>query len=128
MRAAWLTGIVLLAASAATASPLTFADNRPSRLILPSQDTVVGRYALAREQADSVLLGNEASRTHYTPSKSSFGLGPIRADGAQEEGFGRRRGLRPRYRLEGVNVLGGSVGGSIDGRGAMLSLHWGGNS
>lgn len=128
MRAAWLTGIVLLAASAVTASPLTFADNRPSRLILQSQDTVVGRYVLAQARADSVLLGDEAARTHYTPSRSSFGLGPIRADGAQEEGFGRRHALRPRYRLEGVNILGGSVGGTIDGRGAMLNLHWGGNN
>ncbi len=128
MRAAVLTGIVLLTASAANANPLTFSGNPPSRLVLPSLDAVAGRYALARARADSVLLGDESSRIHYTPSQAGFGIGPIRADGADSDGLGRRHGLRPHYRLEGVSVLGGSVGGSIDGRGAMLSLHWGGNN
>lgn len=128
MRAAWLAGIVLLTASAAAAGPLTFPDNRPSRLMLPSQDSIAGRYALARARADSFLLGDEAAHTRYTPPQQGFGIGPIRADGTDADSLGRRRGLRPRYRLQGFSVLGGSIGGSVDGRGAMLNLHWGGNN
>jgi hypothetical protein len=32
--------------------------------------------------------------------------------------------FKPHYRLEGVSLLGGSVGGSVDTRGGMLTLNW----
>jgi hypothetical protein len=128
MRAAVLTGLLVLTAPAVNANPFALPDNQPPRLTLPSQDAFAGRYAQARAKADSALLDDETGRLHYTPSAGGFGIGPIRADGADADGLGRRHGPKPHYRLDGVSVLGGSVGGSVDGRGAMLSLHWGGNN
>ena len=125
MRAAVLTGLLIFAASAACAKPFAVSDNPPIRINLPTQDTLISRYALARARADSPLLDEDSSRSHYTPSNNGFGIGPIRADGNETVGLGRRGSPKPRYRLEGVSVLGGSVGGTIDGRGAMLALHWG---
>jgi hypothetical protein len=124
MRAAALTGLLVLTAFAANANPLAAPDNE--HFTLPSQDAVAGRYALARARADSALLGGDTARVHYTPTERGFSIGPLRADGAQEVGLGRRGGFKPHYRLEGVSVMGGSVGGTVDGRGAMLSLRWGG--
>jgi hypothetical protein len=119
MRAAALTGFLLLTASAAQANPLA------ERLALPSQDALTARYAfLAR--ADPALLGD--AHIHYTPSARGFSIGPFHADGAETVGLGRRGGLKPHYRLEGVSIMGGSVGGTVDGRGAMLSLHWSDNN
>jgi hypothetical protein len=126
MRAAVLTGLLIFAASAACAKPFAIPDSPPSGITLPSQAALDGRYALARARADySPLLDEYPSRFHYTPSDNGFGIGPIRADGNETVGLGRRGGPKPRYRLEGMSVLGGSVGGTIDGRGAMLALHWG---
>lgn len=124
MRAAALTGLLVLTAFAAHANPLAISDSH--RLTLPSPDATAERYALARARADSVLLDGDTTRVHYTPSRRGFSIGPFHADGTEEVGLGRRGGFKPHYRLEGVSVMGGSVGGSVDGRGAMLSLHWGG--
>jgi hypothetical protein len=121
MRAAALTGLLLLTASPVCANPFALPQSQHITL-----SPVAARYAVARD--DSVLLNEDRARVHYTPSQRGFGIGPIRADGADSDGLGRRHGPRPRYRLEGVSVLGGSIGGSIDGRGAMLNLHWGGNN
>lgn len=124
MRAAALTGLVVLTAFAAHANPLAIPDRQ--HLVLPSSDAIAGRYALERARADSVLLEGDAARVHYTPSGRGFSIGPFEADGTTEVGLGRRGGFKPHYRLEGVSVIGGSIGGSVDGRGAMLSLRWGG--
>lgn len=123
MRAAMMTGLLVFVASAACAKPFAIPDSPTSRITLPSQAALDSYYALAR--ADSPLLHEDSSRFHYTPSNDGFGIGPIRADGNETVGLGRRGGPKPRYRLEGVSVLGSSVGGTIDGRGAMLALHWG---
>jgi hypothetical protein len=126
MRAAVLTGCLLLTASEVHANPLAFPQNQ--RLAMPSADVMAGRDALARARAQLSLPDREIIHVRYTPSQHGFGIGPLRADGSDMDGLGRRRGLKPHYRLEGVRLLGGSIGGSIDGRGAMLSLHWGGNN
>ncbi|HEY1837733.1 MAG TPA: hypothetical protein VGG36_08765 [Rhizomicrobium sp.] len=126
MRAVVLTGLLLLTASAVHANPLSLSESQ--RLTLPSADVMAGRYALVRARAQSMLPDRDAIHVHYTPSQRGFGIGPLRADGTDSGGLGRRHGLKPHYRLEGVRLLGGSIGGSIDGRGAMLSLHWGGNN
>jgi hypothetical protein len=125
MRAAVLTGLLFFVASAACAKPFAIPDSPTSGITLPLQAEMNGRYALARARADSPLLDEDSSRSHYTPSNNGFGIGPIRADGNETVGLGRRGGPKPRYRLEGVSVLGGSFGGTVDGRGAMLALHWG---
>jgi hypothetical protein len=125
MRAAVLTGLLLLPVSAAFAAPLSAPE---SHLTLPSQEMLTARYALARADADATLPDAGGERIRYQPADRRFGFGPVRADGEDASGLGRRHAPRPRYRLEGVSLLGGSVGGSIDGRGAMLSLHWAGNN
>ena len=122
MRAIALMGLLILPASAATAAPSGFPGGQ---LVLPSQEMFAVPFALARAKADATLPEDIGLHTHYLSSERGFSVGPLRVDGTDTAGFGRRRGLKPRYRLEGVSVLGGSIGGSIDGRGAMFSLHWG---
>jgi hypothetical protein len=54
-----------------------------------------------------------------------FSIGPIHADAVTR--FSGRSGkahMVPHYRVEGVTVFGGSIGGSIDGRGGMVTLNW----
>jgi hypothetical protein len=117
-----LMGLLLLAAPAASADPFA-----PSKITLPSQETFAGRFAAAQARAKATLPDDYGSHAHYIPSDGGFGIGLLRAHGTDTAGFGRRHGPKPRYRLDGVSVLGGSIGGSVDGRGAMLSLHWSDN-
>jgi hypothetical protein len=55
---------------------------------------------------------------------SGFSVGPIRADSITRFSRNGKARLSPHYSLEGVTVLGGSIGGSVDGRGGMLTLNW----
>ena len=126
MRTGVLAGLVFFSASAACAQPVAFSDNPASPGIrLPSADQFTG--AMMRDRADVPPLENDATSLRYTPSSREFAIGPLRADSAGASGIGHRPGVKPHFRLDGVSVLGGSVSGSMDGRGGMLSLHWGGN-
>jgi hypothetical protein len=54
-----------------------------------------------------------------------FSIGPFHAEAMTNySGRGRRQRLTPHYRLEGMTVLGGAIGGSVDGRGGMVTLEW----
>jgi hypothetical protein len=124
MRPGVLAGLVFFSASAACAQSVAFSD-KPPGIRLPSADQFAG--AMARDRADVPPLDNDAGHFRYTPSSREFGIGPLRADTAGMSGIGHRPGVKPHFRLDGVSVLGGSISGSMDGRGGMLSLHWGGN-
>lgn len=57
----------------------------------------------------------------YDPLKgSTVSVGPLRA----RLGGSAKRAHIARYRLEGVDIMGGSVSGTFDGRGARLNLRW----
>ena len=58
-------------------------------------------------------------------ASQGFSIGPFHAEAVTRyAGRGRRQHLAPHYRLEGVSVFGGAVGGSVDGRGGMVTLEW----
>jgi hypothetical protein len=129
MRPGVLAGLVFFSASAACAQPAAVLDNlRSPGIMLPSADDFAAGYAKAQKPADFPPLTDDSSRLQYIPSSSEFGIGPLRADTAKSVGTGRRASVKPGFRLEGVRVFGGSISGSLDGRGGMLALHWGGNN
>lgn len=120
MRAAVLAFVVVTAqvpgALAASNMPST-PDPRAPHLSIPDEP----RFTPRQRDADLPLLGPQMAQ----PASAGFSIGPFRAEGMREEaGRGRRMRLAPHYRLEGVSVLGGAVGGSVDGRGGMLTLDW----
>lgn len=54
-----------------------------------------------------------------------FSIGPFHAEAVTRYASrGRRAHMAPHYRLEGLTVLGGALGGSVDGRGGMVTLEW----
>jgi hypothetical protein len=69
------------------------------------------------------LLGPERSLP-FAQNKG-FSIGPFHAEAVTRYGGrGRRAHMAPHYRIEGLSVLGGAVGGSVDGRGGMVTLEW----
>ncbi len=73
----------------------------------------------------SSLSGEEAWRRMDDPGEpapgASLHLGLLTLD----SGMGADGKMHlARYRLEGVSVLGGSISGSVDGRGARLFVKW----
>jgi hypothetical protein len=134
MRAAILMSVAL-AATAGHAAPLAstgpMADLQPG---LPTLDTAhPGRAALdlsgherfiePTQHTDLPLLGPE--RAPPVSGSGGFAIGPFHADTVTK--FSRRGGkahVAPHYRLDGVSVFGGAIGGSVDGRGGMLTLQW----
>jgi hypothetical protein len=126
MRAAVLTGLLLFAACPARAESFAVLHNarQPQRLALPSQDMLAGHYAARSEKADWPLLGRDAARAHFTQADSGFSIGPFHAEAGKTMGLGRKPHMAPHYRIEGLRVMGGTVGGTIDGRGALFTLHW----
>jgi hypothetical protein len=74
-----------------------------------------------RHRADLPLLGPQPT----LPPSPGFSIGPLHAEGfSREVGKNGRVRFKPHYRLEGVSVLGGSIGGSVSTRGGMLTLNW----
>jgi hypothetical protein len=119
MRSAILAGILVLAATVATAKP-PLAPDAPFQLKIPSEDRMAATYALRAGQSDALAL-NRPNAPQAPASGLSFG--PIRAEAVADTRPGRRHTVM-QYSLDGVHVFGGAVGGSLSGRGAVLSLHW----
>jgi len=120
MRAAVLVIPLLVAAPAAHAGILLaqkFSAPEPG-LALSSQHAFEPR----RPGDDPPLLGPE--RPPPASAASGFSIGPFRAEMGTSARPGRRARLSPHYRLEGVSVLGGSVGGTIGRGGGMITLQW----
>jgi len=135
MRTAVLLGFALAAASAVHAAPLTNAgpvanlQPGPATLDLEHSDRAAlgfsghGRFVEPARHADLPLLGPE--RAPPLSGTGGFSIGPFHADTITK--FSRRGGkahLAPHYRLDGVTLLGGAIGGSVDGRGGMVTLQW----
>jgi hypothetical protein len=120
MRAAVLAVLLLLPAPAVRAGVvpmLKFSAPEP-RLAIPSQRA----FAPQRPGDDLPLLGPE--RTPPASAESGFSIGPFRAEAGTSFRPGHRSRLSPHYRLDGVSVLGGSVGGTIGKGGGMITLQW----
>lgn len=55
-----------------------------------------------------------------SPAAAAVSIGPVRA----RLGGTARRAHIARYKLEGMDILGGSISGTLDTRGARLYLRW----
>jgi hypothetical protein len=120
MRAA-MFGVALAGAVASGTATIAepFNGAASPKLELPDRPHF-GRHVVTE---DPPLLGPE----HSVPSAQNPGLsiGPFRAEAVTRYGGrGRRSHMAPHYRLEGVTLLGGAIGGSVDGRGGMVTLEW----
>ncbi len=120
MRAAVLGVLFVIAESGAHAGGAAVLAPEPKSfpLALPDQPL----FARPPRAVEPPLLGPE----RQAPSAATgLSIGPFRAVGITNElGRGRHPHPTPHYRLEGVTVLGGAVGGSVDGRGGMVTLEW----
>jgi len=86
-----------------------------SQLRLPSEQDYQ-RFTI-NPSKNGLVFSSPDARAASAPSGAS--LGPIRAE---SEVIGGRRHMH--YRIDGLHFLGGDVGGSIGGRGTVLTLHW----
>jgi len=120
MRAAVLWIPLILAATSSQAQELLLQKFAApgARLSLQSSHG----FSLPHRADDPPLLGPEP----MAPGSASpgFSIGPFRAEAGDDFRPGRRHHLAPRYRLDGVSVLGGSVGGTLSSRGGMITLQW----
>lgn len=80
------------------------------------------KFELPQSRENLPLLGPQ--RPMPGLQNSGFSIGPIHAEAITRYSRSGKPRLAPHYRLDGVTVLGGSVGGSIDGRGGMVTLNW----
>ena len=121
MRAAVLASVFVFTAYTAGARPVVPAISEPAiRLTLPTQDRVVADF-VRRESPDTALI---VSRAAAPPAaRTGFFIEPLPVETTDDPRSARRHRVL-QYRLNGVSVLGGSVGGSLGGPGAVLSLHW----
>ncbi len=98
-----------------------FAGERvPARIDLPSVDSFLYRHA-RREDTEGLTLDNaHVQAPPAGPSGPSINIGSFHAEIG---GTGTHAHLA-HYTLEGVQVMGGSVSGSIDGRSARITIDW----
>jgi hypothetical protein len=90
----------------------------------PTAEAIPLRIRIAPEfrQSDSGIklrLQSDGADGGGTPDIPAVSIGPLRARLG-----GTDKPRIARYRLEGVTVLGGSVSGTVDGRGARVFLRW----
>jgi len=127
MRAALLLGLLLLPAvvQAEPRALFQFDSDREVRppaptpaLILPARESFVP----VRHGADIPLLGRPGLQTP-DQAQPVLSIGPFQLE--QKSQFGRKRRMAfPGYRIGGLKLFGGSLGGSVDGRGGSLSISW----
>ena len=120
MRAA-VFGVALAGAVASGTAAIA----APAELATSPRLEIPDRLHFARHgpSEDLPLLGPE--RGLPFAQNQGFSIGPFHAEAATRySGRGRRARLAPHYRVEGLTVLGGAIGGSLDGRGGMVTLEW----
>jgi len=82
------------------------------RLVMPGEVN----YPRAAGTADTrLMLGPQPEE----PEAAGLSLGPVRAEGETINGH-----RRIHYNVDGGTLMGGEVGASMSGHGAMLTLHW----
>ncbi|HEY1629784.1 MAG TPA: hypothetical protein VGF56_00615 [Rhizomicrobium sp.] len=115
MRAAVVAGLFAIVA-AAGAKPLGSAPDVPFYLRLPAASFS----RPAAQQSDSV----DYRSADVPDQRGGMSFGPIRAEAVTEDRPGGKHRTSMQYHLEGMQVLGGDIGGHLGGHGAMLTLHW----
>jgi hypothetical protein len=71
---------------------------------------------------DRAVLAPHESDSDNSAEAQGLSLGPFHVGGPGGMG-GRHRHLA-NFRVDGVTIFGGSVGGSVDGRSAHIVLSW----
>jgi hypothetical protein len=122
MRSVAPAGLVFLATTA-VAQPLGFGPHDTAPPAAPLTMQFQPRFAAPRPDS-SALIGRTGD-TAMVPIAGTRGLsiGPLKLE-SRTEMIGRKVHRVAHLRLDGVSILGASVGGSVDGRGATVSLHW----
>jgi hypothetical protein len=75
-----------------------------------------------RIEEDSAVLAPHYLEGRNSAESQGLSLGPLHIGGSNGMG-GRHRHLA-HFRVDGLTVFGGSVGGSVDGRSANIVLSW----
>jgi hypothetical protein len=96
-------------------------DRAPAHIELPSADSFLYRHA-RREDTEGLTLDTDRMSAPPTSTLSgpSINIGSFHAEIG---GTGTHAHLA-HYTLEGVQVMGGSVSGSIDGKSARIAIDW----
>ena len=91
-----------------------------TRIALPSADSFLYRHARREDTEGLTLDGAYVSAPPKGTSGPSINIGSFHAEIG---GTGTHAHLA-HYTLEGVQVMGGSVSGSIDGKSARIAIDW----
>jgi hypothetical protein len=96
-------------------------EHAPAHIELPSADSFLYRHA-RREDTQGLTLDTDRMSAPPTAVSSgpSINIGSFHAEIG---GTGTHAHLA-HYTLEGVQVMGGSVSGSIDGKSARIAIDW----
>ena len=113
-----------LPAIAATAAPVHRLDGFDANLIRQDEPRLrmPGEFALAPHRgapSDNGLILGLQGGSQEAPPAAGLSFGPIHAESEMVNG---RRHVH--YRVDGLTLLGGDIGGSVSRHGAMLTLHW----
>jgi len=95
-------------------------ENSSTRIALPSSDSFLYRRARREDTEGLTLDGAHMSAPPEGTSGPSINIGSFHAEIG---GTGTHAHLA-HYTLEGVQVMGGSVSGSIDGKSARIAIDW----
>lgn len=77
-------------------------------------------YGPAPQDGGLLIFGLHRTQQPDASPASGISFGPIHAE---SETINGRRHVH--YRVDGLTLMGGEIGGSVSHRGAMLTLHWG---
>jgi hypothetical protein len=115
MRAWLVIGAVLLAGPAAAG---------PFHISPATRDPLIPQWDVARYTPDAANNGlpsyaSLGRNPGDSASSSGISLGPIHAESEAINGHRRMH-----YRVEGLSLFGGDIGGSVGRGGGMLTLHW----
>lgn len=108
----------------ATAAPVHRFDGFDTNLVRQDEPRLrmPGEFAFAPHRGspsdDGLILGLQDG-PQQAPAATGLSFGPIHAESEMVNG---RRHVH--YRVDGLTLLGGDIGGSVSRDGAMLTLHW----
>lgn len=90
------------------------------RIRLPLNMAITPHPRMQDDAPQLRLGGPDGTRERDLLAGSAVSIGPLKA----RLGGTSRKAHIARYKLEGMDILGGSVSGTLDGRGARVYLRW----